>query len=1131
MSKNNFQKIHIVGASAGSGKTYDLCQRYYEKISGKGGIRPEQIIATTFTRKAAGELRQRLRQKLLEQGDIKGALAVEDGRIGTIHSVCLELLSDLSFLAGLSPELEIMPQEIDSWAFTQATAHIVARYWEANADMFYRLGMALDDWSKSVKQIVTLARGNKIPSEQLMEHAEQCKTSFADMLPKMEAQYGKIAELDEQILQKIQDLLPVLKEGVATYDVNPKSKDSTRDNVSGARQSISEFTSWAAEKQHTWAGYLKFAERTLGKSLPNKKQCEPTLNEIMELARQHTLTDEYKEDILTCISISFECAQKALVHFQNWKKEQGLVDYTDLETMTEELLSGDKRSEVEAALKGRIREIFVDEFQDTSPIQLQIFLALNGLAEKSTWIGDTKQAIYGFRGTAPELMHAATKHIIKKGGGNSSLEDSWRSRPSLVEFSNTLFSAAFANETNVRLTPQRNEDTSPGHTLRVGIVAKKLKEDGTPDSRSNDWLSLAEEVRSLVGKEQITDPRTGKTRPASHKDIAILCRSNDNCNTVATALTQLGIPVQMAPDGLEKAPQARLCLAAYYYAIHTHAVLPLLEMARLLGADGSAKNTPWLQEVIDTPLQLKELPCLKDILPRLDELNKKLPTLSPSGALLQIANILDKLVPLTADETAHRLLDKAIAYENGCAAQKKSITHEGCLDFLNNEEFEENFEDSIKDAVSVLTYHGSKGLEWPIVMLASLDKLEERHKRIYFGVQNLPLNDKEFDINKPLEKRKIHYWAWPYGSGESLYKKEGIPEDLKPADSDIAQRIRQNQLQEELRLLYVGMTRARDVLYLIYKTTKEGPTDKWIPGVLQGVTWSLPDCGKSADASPCFTINEATIPCTVVHFKGADERVERPDIGETSVSTPVERPARPTGEAPAWPAQSLMPSTLKEKAKDTPVPGDDDIFSIGRTAIEGEDDEADNEEDSGQHARNDGKRGTLYHAWLAQAVLLEDEKAIKKRADAFVEQWKDYAAQWAVPLPKAKALVSLHGNLVDGLGKLAKAKKLGKFLGYRAEWPIAFTRTSDVPLGKKGKTQQVESVVSGFIDLLAVYENGTVIVDHKFKTAAKTTVESAAKEYASQLAAYREALTKVDDFGDNILCCLHMPVQGRLVVI
>lgn len=1134
MGKNSFQKIHIVGASAGSGKTYDLCQRYYKKI-GDEGIAPGQIIATTYTRKAAAELIQRLRKKLLEEGNVKGALAVEDGRIGTIHSVCLELLADLAFIDGLSPECEILPNDTENWAFTHATDHIVAKYWEDHAEMFYRMGMDQEVWRKTVKQIVTLARGNKIPSKQLTEHAEQCKTSFADMLPKMSAQYGNIAALDEQITPRIKEFLPRLKAALTKYREAHPLEPGKRNSVSGAEKTRDALDQWNPAGRHTWLDYWNWTE--LG--LSNIKEINPLkddLEGIKALARQHTLTDEFRADIPTCIEISFECAQKAMDCFQNWKKEQGLFDYTDLETMTEELLSGDKRSEVEAALKGRIREIFVDEFQDTSPIQLQIFLALNEFVEKSTWIGDTKQAIYGFRGTAPELMHAAANHIIEQSGSSSSLEDSWRSRPSLVNFTNTLFSAAFAHETNVKLTPQRQEDT-PGQTLRMGVVAKKTITIKNGQQRAiDDWSSLAEEVRSLVGKEQITDPQTGKTRPAGHKDIAILCRKNSDCNTVAKALTQLGIPVQMAPKGMERDPQARLCLAAYYYAIHTHAVLPLLEMARLLGADGAARNTPWLQEVIDEPQNLKTLPCLKETLPELDELSTRLPTLSPSGALQQIVHILDQRVSLAADATAHRLLDKAIAYENGCVAQKTCITHEGCLDFLNNEEFEENFEDSTKDAVSVLTYHGSKGLEWPVVMLASLDKLEEGHKKLYFEPKNIPLDENAFDIKSPLKNRKIHYWPWPYGGRETLYQKKANkeiinPEDLQIGESDVAMRIKQNLLQEELRLLYVGMTRARDVLYLVYKTTNDGPSDKWISGVLQGVTWMLPNCGKtSADESPCFTINDATIPCTVVHFKGADEREESPDVEETSDATPVERPARPAGEAPAWPPRAFMPSTLPAaKTADAPKLQKEDIFPIKATAIEGEED--DNDEGSGQHLRNDGKRGTLYHAWLAQAVLLEDEKAIKKRAEAFVEQWKAYAKQWKVTLPKADALVALRQNLLEGLDNLATAKGLTGDPLFRAEWPIAFTRTSDVQLGKKGKTQQVESVVSGFIDLLAIYDNGTVIVDHKFKTAAKTTAESAAKEYASQLEAYREALTKVDGFGDNILCCLHMPVQGKLVVV
>ena len=129
----------------------------------------------------------------------------------------------------------------------------------------------------------------------------------------------------------------------------------------------------------------------------------------------------------------------ALQEYEQYKKRRGLIDYTDMETLILRLLD---HPEVREVLSEELDLLMVDEFQDTSPIQLEIFLKLSRMAAHSVWVGDPKQSIYGFRGADPQLMQA----IIEQSGGvrpEDIQRHSWRSRQDLVWAANALFTKAF----------------------------------------------------------------------------------------------------------------------------------------------------------------------------------------------------------------------------------------------------------------------------------------------------------------------------------------------------------------------------------------------------------------------------------------------------------------------------------------------------------------------------------------------------------------------------------------------------------------------------------------------------------------------------------------------------------------
>ncbi len=246
-------------------------------------------------------------------------------------------------------------------------------------------------------------------------------------------------------------------------------------------------------------------------------------------------------------------------------------------------------------MRGQIDLVLVDEFQDTSPIQLAIFLRLAELAVESVWVGDPKQAIFGFRGTDPKLMDAAigttseltdpelVQQAVNAMGKSERIETlsiSYRSRPELVRLTSDIFAPAFASqgmpEERTRLAPHRDEEpTGLGPVVEVWPLV--------PDRNNNETraASVAEGVAQLLERApQVRDGHSA-TRTARAGDIAVLCRTNAQCQQVADALAAVGIAAVVPPCGCSTLPRRVWFTRASAFG-STRDSLVAAEVARLL---------------------------------------------------------------------------------------------------------------------------------------------------------------------------------------------------------------------------------------------------------------------------------------------------------------------------------------------------------------------------------------------------------------------------------------------------------------------------------------------------------------------------------------------------------------------
>ena len=416
------KEIELINASAGSGKTYSLTSRVIEELRGK--VAPEALMATTFTNKAAAELRERIRLELLKHDKPDEAQRIFDGFLGTINSICARLLKEYALDAGLSPALDVLPEEDGSRLFKIAIARVINEHADAMEPVARRLSRdgggsgygKRPDWRDDVQRIVDLARSNNMDSNDLKDFASRSWESLQDL-------FGNPCgtEIREQLERAVQQAVEDLKK-----IQNPKKKtQGSLDELKRISQSMQR------RFDIPWMEWVRMSK------LGTNKDGEGLLDDVNRIAGEVMRHPDFQADVKQMIYGVFQCAGKALKYYEMFKQKQGLMDFVDQETKVLDLSRNNDA--FRASMQDRLQLMMVDEFQDTSPIQLALFLEISSLSGRSVWVGDPKQAIYGFRGTDPQLMDQATK-LLKN---TRTLDKSWRSRETLVKFTNALFSEVF----------------------------------------------------------------------------------------------------------------------------------------------------------------------------------------------------------------------------------------------------------------------------------------------------------------------------------------------------------------------------------------------------------------------------------------------------------------------------------------------------------------------------------------------------------------------------------------------------------------------------------------------------------------------------------------------------------------
>lgn len=858
----------LVAAAAGSGKTTVLVERIIRKII-NDNVDIDKILVVTFTNAAASEMRERILTALYKQIDEdplnqrlrKQIVLLNKASICTIDAFCLDIIRNNFFEIGASSnfriadntELELLKQEAIEETFEEL-------YLE-NDDEFNKLielyaGYKDDENLKNIiLKIHNYIQSAPFPEDWLEEQIE--KFNMSNIEDFSQTEWGKIIlkNFRDEVLNSIQ-ILESSKHQLDMITELSKFSLVVADDINQLKFLEQNWDNW--ERAYEIANNLKF------KTWPTDKKVVSNLKEDTKKARDNVKkriskavsqtfiynTEEAVEDINAMYPILKKIKDvtlKFMEKFSEKKSNKNIMDFSDIEHYALKiLLKKDEngiyqKTEVAKKYEEKFNEIAIDEYQDSNLVQEYILTSISN-GKNIFMVGDVKQSIYRFRQAKPELfLDKYQKYGLEPNeyGQKIKLFKNFRSRENILDTTNLIFSDIMSADfgeieydeseyLNLGATyeePTENVEFAGKTELDIIDLKKEENEDGEEieEDNSSELLEkteieakfVANRIQELIkSKYQVYDRKTGY-RDITYKDIVILLRATSNtANVFEKELLNLNIPVfsDQAENYLESI-EIRTITSLLKIIDNPYRDIPLVTVMRSIIGDFTDN------ELIEIRLTQNEgyfYDSLKEAKtsPKIDSKLKE-----------KVTNFLDKLnkwreeeryLPLNEfiqkiyEETDYynyvrlmpngqvrkanlkMLLDRAKDYEK--------ISFKGLFNFIRYLEKVKSSNSDLSSAkvigenenvVRIMSIHKSKGLEFPVAIISRTDKkfnqkdLNESillHQDIGFGMQYI-----NYD-------RKIEY---------TTATKEAIK--IKTKEESIA---------EEMRILYVALTRAKEKLII-----------------------------------------------------------------------------------------------------------------------------------------------------------------------------------------------------------------------------------------------------------------------------------------------------------------------------
>ena len=876
------KNVHYINAGAGAGKTFTLVTELKRILTQKDSngnylCQPSEIILTTYTKAAAKEFREKTFKRLLEApAALDVAKILDTATIGTVHSVAQQYIQRYWSLLGYSGQFNVM-SDVDKKRYINQSLKNVVKH--ADLTFFYDFtrdfnitkydvakGVPLvnyDFWKDYVLEIVSKMRAYNIKPPQLKNFAQQS----CDVVDRLFA-----VPFDQKVLET---KIKIYSDFLDIKSRETKNDGTLSKNALTNKGRLDIYTYFKTISSPTADEISDFIESDCFKASVDGDIKQSKNDALAYLKCFLALAKADQSKVKDCIKCIFTIAETWSQKFEQYKRDNDLLDFDDLEAKFLELLD---KKEVQDDIRSSIKYLFVDEFQDSNPIQLEIFKKLSDLVQvKSYWVGDRKQAIYGFRGSDSSLTTNLLKSFPSPVPGQNSgfvpntagctsqlIDTSYRSIESLVKLANEVFEKSFAFG-----DPSEIIDNVPLQVKRP---------DGNIQTPIQHWHcssvdALADRVAEILNGKVPTIPGVydedgnwcAQIVPA---DIAVLSRTKADCAKIEEALRKKGIPVSSPETSILDKAEVRLVFALLKYVADIKRRYAKTELAKLLEdkeigdvlkeiAAQRYDHNPFFDEEDSngneedaTTTSTAGTPAGKSAKKDPDaffaDLNDKLQGLRGLNisaivkgviAVMDVRNVVAKWGNAEIrQDNLDTLIEQAIAYEQSTANSAESATVAGFINYMEEVEIQSELDQSA-EGVKVATYHKSKGLQWKIVILNSLDdnelELANFVKKNWFGLNlrgdygnaELQLIPNCGDVTDAVAEAVLALSKQSAGCDDNGYY-----------------NMVHGKVEGELkRLLYVGVTRARDYLVTI------SLPDAW--GRPQSMDWIKNIIGSSAPAA------------------------------------------------------------------------------------------------------------------------------------------------------------------------------------------------------------------------------------------------------------------------------------------
>jgi ATP-dependent exoDNAse (exonuclease V) beta subunit len=831
MIREDTHKTLFVEAGAGSGKTRSLVERIKQLVI-EDGVPLRCIAAVTFTEKAGAELRDRLRAVLEQETSERADDALDDldgAAIGTLHSFAQRILAEHPIEAGLPPLIEVADELSSAVAFQErwaeqrrqllddddiAEALLLAMSAGVTLDHLRSLTRLFNaDWDLVTERVLT---GEELSRPELrgIEELVQRTTELV-------AQAEKCTDADDKFL-------PSLQKFAAWADALAADGDPGQ-QLQVLRAAVD--LKFSHGRSANWGG------KALLDAL--KADCKQVVDDaaaVVAAVLEPTLR-----------ALSRWIAARVLEAARE-RRAAGRLEFHDLLVIAREVLRGEHGAEVRGALQSRYRHLLLDEFQDTDPIQIELAVRIAGGAAASAerWedvvvppgslfvVGDPKQSIYRFR-RADIAMYLRSQRVI---GEPVSLTTNFRTVSPIVSWVNAVFDRLIVAEEDAQPAFQplgTHRESQPG-AAAVVVVGADAHQDKpkAADLRQREAADVADAISRAIA-DQWPVCVDGTWRPARLDDIAILVPARTSLPFLEDALDRAGISYRAESSSLVyEAQEVRDLLAAVRAIADPSDGLSLVTALRSpLFSCGDDDLWTWKRDggaltVIAPQDEERAEHPVAQALDYLKRLHYAARWMAPSEVL---ARLVSERRMLEVAATSPRARDqwRRLRFVMDQARAWSESEHGGLRAYLawaaqQGEETSRVVEAALPEtdaeAVRIMTVHGAKGLEFPIVVMS--------------GMTAAPRNPSGVRV------------LWTRDGGYEVSLRKGVT----TGDFDVAAPIdEQMDDMERRRLLYVAATRARD--HLVVSLHRSAASTTATSAKL------LADVGKAAERVAAWSVGDA----------------------------------------------------------------------------------------------------------------------------------------------------------------------------------------------------------------------------------------------------------------------------------